>query len=104
QQFDEYHPSTLLVQPCSHGGFAGLQIYCEGTVANKEQALLGWSMQMPILLSQEVLREGSPLSHQKAADYTIKVVGSPSAIAKNKDALVAFSNSFELIDEIAMPP
>lgn len=102
RQFDELDLSTLIVEQHAHGGFTGLSLYASGLLKDKESCVLGYSMQIApqhwMTLQNDT---GTPFKQkQMAADYTLKAVGSPSSIAKWKDEIEVFANSFELIDEV----
>ncbi len=103
RQFEEFDPTSLVVTPCAHGGFTGLSICVNGLMNGQEITLLGFSMQLAPVhwFSLQQNKENISLKHsQTTADYTIKALGSPSAILKWKDEIHLFAGSFELIEEI----
>lgn len=103
QQFDSLDPVQTTISPSSHGGFAGLYIEATGTLKGEPQSLLGWSMQLATQHYQQLSLTDSPAEKQRRADYTIKVLGPPDLMQKHRKAIIAFSNSFELIEEIPTP-
>ncbi|MBA3603423.1 MAG: hypothetical protein H0W50_07235 [Parachlamydiaceae bacterium] len=103
RQFEEFNPTSLVVTPCAHGGFTGFSICVKGLMNGQETSLLGFSMQLAPVhwFSLQQNKENISLKHsQTTADYTIKALGTPSAILKWKDEIYLFANSFELIEEI----
>lgn len=90
QQFDEIDVS---VSPQSFAGFVGLLFDGLGVMKGKEMSLLGWSMQM-------AARHYNNLSFEMRADYTIKALGPTFLVEKNRQAIVNFARSFELLKEI----
>lgn len=103
QQFDSLDPVQTAITPSSHGGFAGLHIEATGTLKEEPQTLLGWSMQMATQHYQQLSIVDDPIEKQRRADYTIKVLGPPELMQKHRKAIIAFANSFELIEEISTP-
>lgn len=102
RQFDELDLSTLIIDPQAYGGFTGLSLYACGQIKEKETGVLGYSMQLASqhwMILQNDLENNFKLK-QMSADYTLKAVGSPSSIARWKDEIELFANSFELIDEV----
>lgn len=102
RQFDELEPTTLIVDQRACGGFTGLSLNVCGLMKQKETAVLGYTMQ---LAPQHWMALHNDQAHdfkqkQMSADYTLKAVGSPSSIARWKDDIELFADSFELIDEV----
>lgn len=97
QQFQDLDSTQTFISNVSHSGFVGVLLEAEGILKGKPTQLLAWSMQLAPEYTQK-------LDHtQKKADYTIKVVGAPDLIHQQKEAILLFANSFELIDELPSP-
>jgi hypothetical protein len=95
-QFDELHPMDVSTTFCGHGGFTGLCLEAKGIMNYQLTSLLGWSMQLAPEHDQQLDIEHT----QTRADYTIKAVGPTHLIAKYRQEIIAFANSFELIKEL----
>lgn len=93
KQLQHLDPLTMQIRQYSHGGFIGLIFEGIGTFEEKEVRMLAWTMQLAPEYSRKNLSKFQ-------ADYTIKMVGSPLIMEKHMNALVAFGNSFELIEEL----
>jgi hypothetical protein len=104
RQFDYLNPTDVSISPQSYAGFLGQLFMASGEQKGQTVTVMGWSMQ----LGQEHYRHLSALEssdkmrkqRQMRADYTIKVVGPAGLVKKHHTELVAFANSFELIEEI----
>lgn len=104
RQLDPLDLASVNVVPQSHGGFAGFLFEGSGILNNEQTTILGWSMQ----LAPEHYRHLIPgnntdeanLLRQMRSDYTIKAVGPYDLVAKYKRSIMAFADSFELIQEI----
>lgn len=104
RQFESIDPAGMEVKPQAFGGFVGLFFEATGTMQGKSITVLGWSMQLAPehyrSFAWEYYREKDPKFLQMNADYTIKVLGNPSLVAKYKQQITKFARSFELIEEI----
>jgi hypothetical protein len=102
-QFEEYDPLSLQIIPQSRGGFIGLLLDVQGIIQGQNQHMLSWSMQLAPEYDRQLSASESFLDRQRRADYTIKVVASPTLIKKHRQMLLAFANTFELIEELPSP-
>lgn len=104
RQFEEFDPTSLVIEPRALGGFTGFSIHVTGLLKGQEKSLLGFSMQLAPIHVQTLQNKENASTNQKqmAADYTIKAVGPPSAISRWESEITLFANSFELIKEIPL--
>jgi hypothetical protein len=102
-QFEQLNPLDVRLIAESHGGFSGLRFEGKGEMNGENVQLLGWSMNLASDYVRKLAMELSPTDRLKRADYTIKATGHPSAMGKHRDDIIAFANSFELIDELPKP-
>lgn len=104
QQLGGEKAENTKVDPQSFGGFSGLRFEGQGKLEGKERMVIGWSMQISpehfYALSQEQEHLSSTEREQMRADYTIKVVGPPGLIQRNKNVINNFARSFRLITPI----
>lgn len=102
RQFDDLDSSTLIVDQRSYGGFTGLSLQACGRIKDADTAVIGYSMQLAPQHWMALQNEHSDQYKHKqmSADYTLKAIGSPASIARWKDEIELFANSFELIDEV----
>lgn len=104
EQFEVLERANVEVIPQSFAGYAGFRFDGEGIIEGEDKRVLGWAMQLGTenSLSLEIPHEGLSETHrhQMRSDFTIKAMGSPFLIAKYRDTIIHFANSFELIDEI----
>lgn len=100
QQFEKIHPQNFVRTPCSFGGFHGLRFEANGYQQNKPLATLAWSMQLAQFFDQQL---DSQVDMIKRADYTIKAVGPPELMQQHRHEIIAFAESFELINELPSP-
>lgn len=103
RQFDELDLCNLIIEPCSHGGYTGLLFQGQGSFKGKESSMIGYSMQLapPHWMILHAKEEVSFKERHTAADYTIKAMGSFTAIEKWKTEIECFADSFELIEELS---
>lgn len=99
QQFNPKHFDHTM--PLSFSGYVGLFYEGEGRVKGEETKVLGWALQ----IANEHYRT---LSHEsfhpeQRADVTIKITGPPHVVEREREALITFAESFELIEEIPSP-
>ncbi len=99
QQFDHLDLTDVHVTPFASGGFTGLNFEAVGNIHGNQKAVVGWSMQMAAEQYQN-LQGITFKDHHRRADYTIKSQGSPETMARHRDEIFFFANSFELIEEI----
>jgi hypothetical protein len=107
RQFEYFDEVSLNVQPIAQGGFSGLFFEAAGILEEKEIKVLGWSMQLSPehyrnLFSSDAVKQND--FKQLRSDYTIKAVGPVELMERHKSALINFSKSFELIEEIPARP
>ena len=96
--------STVVLKNQSFGGYSGLYFEATGLIQDKPTKVLGWSIQ----LAPEHFRALSYVPHkslehrfrQMRGDVTIKAVGLPHLLQKNRDEIINFARSFQLIDDI----
>ena len=102
RQFEDLDLSTLMIEPRAHGGFTGLSFYACGKFKAKETTVIGYAMQLAPQHWMTLQNDSKDSLKQKqmSADYTLKAIGSPLAVAKYKEEIDLFANSFELIDEV----
>lgn len=94
----QLHPldeESVRIEPAGHSGYLGLFVEAEGETTG----LLAWSMQ---LAPEHFLSFTSlvPLDVHLRADYTIKAVGPKEALARQRESILSFAQSFEMMDEI----
>jgi hypothetical protein len=99
-QFERLDPALTMISPQSHGGFVGLFLECQGILQGQPATLLGWSMQLAPEYHQSLEGVATPLSKHEKADYTIKATGDPDLMREHRQAIIAFANSLELIEEL----
>lgn len=87
----------------SHGGYSGLFFEGEGTVHDIATRVMGWSMLLASGYERQLGLGRHPDDHFKRADYTIKASGTPEMMDRHRNAIIAFAQSFELIDELPTP-
>ncbi len=90
---------AAVIEPVAHGGFAGFLFEAEGG------GVVGWAMQLApehfhALANLSATPAERTFFRQMQADYTIKVTGSPDAIAAARPEIDQFARSFELIQAI----
>lgn len=101
KQFEELDPLAVHIWEDSHGGFSGLGFEGQGLLKGAQTKVMGCSMRLASCYQR--LLSQSPLSvdRQKCADYTIKASGPPELMNKHRADILAFVQSFELIDELS---
>lgn len=101
-QFSSVDPASLNHTPIAYGGFTGYLFEATGTIKNQMSSVLAIAMQ--IIPEHYRMLQNNPLKEQEymqmRADYTIKAVGSPEAIASKREEILLFAESFELIHPI----
>jgi len=102
RQFEHLDPSST--DPKSFSGFIGFSFEGSGKLSGENKMMLGWAMQ---LAPQHVQFLQTPRNHVEAsrfrqmrASITIKAVGPQELMAAHRKAIIAFAESFELIDEL----
>jgi hypothetical protein len=103
RQFEEIDRLATQVHPDSHGGFSGLYFEGQGLLQGQPVKVIGWSMQLASVYVRQLNQEGSFPNSCQLADYTIKASGPPSLMDQHRAAILAFADSFELIDELPTP-
>lgn len=99
RQFNDIDPLTVSTIPQSFAGFSGVFFESAGKINEIETTMFGWSMQ----IAPEHYRRLNE-NEQMRSCITIKVMGPTDFIEKNRNIIVNFSRSFELIDEIGYHP
>lgn len=102
KQFTELDPLNYQIQGESHGGFAGLFFEGEGFIKEAKIKMMAWSMCLAECYNRQLSQEIT-INNPKRADYTLKATGPPEIMNKYRSDLIAFSQSFELIDELPPP-
>lgn len=96
RQWREASPARVGIRSYAHAGFVGLCFEAENK--RKGEKVLAWAMQL-------AARHDHSLSFWKGTeelrgDYTIKVEGKSSAIARHEKEIHLFARSFELIVDL----
>lgn len=104
KQFEELDPLSCEISPASQGGYTGLFFEGQGMMQGSAIKVMGWSMQVAPMYARQLIQSHDSLDQSKCADYTIKIVGPPSLLEKNRADLLTFAHSFELIDELPYSP
>ncbi len=93
----------FIIRPVSFAGFAGL--FFEGEGRNKKTIAYALKLDDRHYQSLRGLRHGynDAFLEQMGSDVTIKAVGPKQAMMTYREDLIAFSESFELIQEIPEP-
>lgn len=90
----------LSLKEQAFGGFSGVKFEGEGVIDGKPTEVIAWSMHLApehfYALSQEHEGLTKEEARQMRSDYTIKVVGPPDPVRKNREAIDAFARSFRL--------
>jgi hypothetical protein len=102
-QFEQLNPLDVRLIAESHGGFSGLRFEGIGEMNGEHIQMLGWSMNLASDYVRKLAMELRPTDSFRRADYTIKATGHPSALTKHREAIIAFANSFEFVDELPQP-
>lgn len=101
-QFQSIDPVSLNIAELSYNGFTGYLFEATGFMNKTESSVLAIAMQ--IIPEHYRMLENQPHKEkehrQMRADYTIKVIGSPEAIAQKREEILVFAESFELIQAI----
>lgn len=103
-QFEEIDLISVQVKPVSQGGFSGLFFEGQGKIKGISTQVMGWSMQLAPIYARQLSQSKNPQDFNKCADYTIKASGPPELLNKHRRELMAFSKTFELIDELPFSP
>lgn len=96
--------SAIIIKPEARGGFSGFMFES----VDDQKSVLAWAMQLfsehyQALNLKEQLSQSQTENlhfHQKKADYTIKATGPTSLLKQHRDEIIAFAQSFELIEAI----
>lgn len=102
RQFDLLDPTTVSVEPESHGGFVGLIFQGEGEIENKKCMIIGSSMILGKELEDELtfFIKKNLIQKEMLADYTIKATGEREMLPSKKEEIMGFITSFELIEDL----
>ncbi|MGK5595074.1 MAG: hypothetical protein ACSNEK_06930 [Parachlamydiaceae bacterium] len=102
RQFEEIDEFCTDCRPVAYNGFSGLIFEGTGVMKGVHTSMLAFAMQMIPehyrTLSNQPQYERK--YKQMRSDYTIKVIGTPEAVAKQRDTIIEFAESFELIESI----
>lgn len=104
-QFSSLELRYLSIVPQSFSGFSGFLFSGAGILQGELTMMLAWIMQIApehylTLSLSNIEKLTVDEMRQMRADFTIKAVGPKKLVEKNKEAIVAFAHSFELIQEI----
>lgn len=102
RQFEHLEPSSI--DPKAFSGFVGFSFEGIGKMSGENKMVLGWAMDLApqhiqFLQTPQNIAEASRY-RQMRASFTIKAVGPKELMSRHKAAIVAFAESFELIDEL----
>lgn len=97
-QFEKLNPEDVKIQSVAWSGYSGYAFEAKGILQGKEMTVLAWTLHLDSRHARAVQ------SQDKAADFTIKVVGPTELVNKYKLALEFFARSFELVDDIPFSP
>jgi len=104
RQLGNLPTKEAIIEPISHGGYAGL--YFEGTIDDKQ--VMAWALQLDQehirSLSRQADETNRTYIEQMQADATIKVVGPPKLCEQYREEIISSAGSFELIQEIPRMP
>lgn len=99
-QFENLDLYSVIQSEEHWNGFSGLKIEASGEMKGEKTAMMAWSMQLASLYIQGLLVGSTPSDIYKLADVTIKVIGAPDALDKQRNQLETFAKSFEFIEEL----
>lgn len=97
-QFEKLNPEDIVIQPVAWSGYSGYHFEAQGILQGKETTMIAWTLQLDSRHVRTVQ------DADKAADFTIKVVGPTDLVNKWRLAIELFAKSFELKDEIPFEP
>lgn len=101
QQFESLDPASLSIASEAYAGFSGLFFEASGILHKEHATIIAFAMQIaPSHYYRLQTSEQEDALKQMRADYTIKAVGPVEWMAQNKQSILAFARSFELIQEI----
>ncbi|MCE5315856.1 MAG: hypothetical protein LLG04_00655 [Parachlamydia sp.] len=104
KQFEHLDPGSVSIDPKAFSGFIGFFFEGSGQLSGETKIVLGWAMQLAPqhfqFLQTPVSRVEASRFRQMRASFTIKTVGPKELMAKHQKAIIAFAESFELIDEL----
>lgn len=104
RQLENIDPSSLTIEPLSFSGYKGLYFEGVNRSGDSPTMVLGWSLQLADIhyraLTPSSDQVDTPESREKRADITIKATGPRTIMEQHKEAIAAFAQSFELIEEI----
>lgn len=109
RQFTQLDPLSVSITSQSYSGFAGQFFEGKGILSDKSMVMMAWAMQLaPEHVSTLSLNISMALHHsmdasiyrQMRADVTIKATGQQELMEQQRQAIISFAHSFELIQEI----
>lgn len=100
RQFTHLDLPSLTTIPQTFSGFVGFLFEAKGSLNGKEQAVLGWSMQLAPQHYRMLTALAPAHLQDLRSDVTIKVVGPQELVEQHREEIVRFARSFELIEAI----
>lgn len=104
RQLEPLKEGDYQIKPEAYGGFSGFSFEAQGNLKGQPVIVLGWAMQIGPdyyrILKRPAPSQTSAINKQKRADYTIKAVGPPESMLQHRTEIIAFANSFGLIEEL----
>lgn len=104
RQFEHLDAASVSIDPKAFSGFVGFFFEGSGKLSGETKSVLGWAMQLAPqhvqFLQTPANRDEASRFRQMRASFTIKAVGPKELMANHQKAIVAFAESFELIDEL----
>lgn len=98
KQFTQLDAATAYTAPQAFSGYAGLLFEGQGVLEGKEQAVMGWALQLGSDHFRNLSHPRHPL--QMRADVTIKASGPRTMMETYRAVIYKAARSFELIEEI----
>jgi hypothetical protein len=95
EQISQGRKCTYTTQERSRSGYTGILL----TANCEKNSLIAVAMELDREFRRQLLEESSDKSLEKASDFTIKAIGAKEQIDKYKKDILAFIDSFELIEE-----
>jgi hypothetical protein len=104
KQFDFLEPRETETKQVAFGGYTGYFFKGVGKLKDEQAMVLAWSLQLPQESFRALTLAEDPVMDriygQMRSDVTIKAVGPMELIAKRRNEIEKFANSFHLIREI----
>lgn len=93
RQFSQLDRDSIEVTPVAWSGFSGTRFKGTGSFERKRTTIMAWAL---LIAAQHY----NKLNLQQRADVTIKALGPPEDMEKEKNAITSMAESFELIKGI----